>query len=168
MVDYRPSDVLSMEDFGLSWRLTDARWSAQPVSILRRITPLAPPKSRALYEGSPLALSVGSPREIEGLRVVRRRSLADDGDSESDRTRQWLRELPIDPSREVYVCWGLGDGVAAVTDWGTFVAIWDDLWYPLDRVCIFDEARDWAIVFGPEEEVSFWAPASRPVDPALA
>jgi hypothetical protein len=32
---------------------------------------------------------------------------------------------------------------------------WDDLWYPFDRLCAFDETRQWAVVLGPEERALF-------------
>lgn len=157
MVDYQLSDVLAMTDFALAWRITDSRWSALPDSLLHRIKPLAPAKSKELFESSPLRGPLSDPPDFGRLHATRRQSLEESGASreEDDRIRRWFRDLPIDHAQEVYLCWGLGDGVGAITDWGTFTEIWDDLWYPFDRLCVFDETRQWAVLFGPEEDVLF-------------
>ena len=152
MVDYQPSEVLAMSEFPLAWRITDGRWSRQPEESLARIKPLSPETSRRLYDRSPLAQA----REPESPGLRRHRSLAESGTAQGDeRVREWFRALPIEPARDVYLCWGLEGGVAAVTDWRTFVEVWSDLWYPFDRLCVFDDSRDWAVVFGPDEEVAF-------------
>jgi hypothetical protein len=49
----------------------------------------------------------------------------------------------------------MGDGLAAVIDWGTFTEIWDDLWYPFDWMCVFDDTNEWAVLFGPGEIARF-------------
>ncbi len=36
-----------------------------------------------------------------------------------------------------------------------FAEVWDDLWYPFDRLCVFDETRQWAVLLGPEEQAVF-------------
>ncbi len=53
------------------------------------------------------------------------------------------------------MCWQVGHGVAAVMDWSMFAEVWDDLWYPFDRLCVFDETRQWAVLLGPEEQAVF-------------
>jgi hypothetical protein len=155
VVNYEPSDVLPMEDFGLAWRITDSRWSSLPEPVLSRIKPLSDTKSRELFARSSLSRPVGSSADFGPLHVTRRQSLEESGSSEDDRSKRWFRELPIEPTQDVYVCWGIGDGVAAVTDWGTFTETWDALWYPFDRLCVFDDTLEWMVVFGPEEDVCF-------------
>lgn len=156
MVEYRPSDVLAIEDFPLAWRITDERWSAQPTSVLSRIKPLSSEKSHRLYESAPWsALSRGGGAGARASSAFRR-SLGDSGSPGGDEgVRNWFRALPIEPDRDVYLCWNQGGGVAAVTDWRTFVDIWSDLWYPFDALAVFDEGRRWAVLFGPDEEVTY-------------
>jgi hypothetical protein len=155
MVNYQPSDLLAMDDFELSWRITDARWSSLPKSILDRIKPLSLTKSKDLFEGSPLSDPLRSPPDFGQLRPTRHQSLEESGTPEDNRIQQWFDDLPVDRDREVYLCWAIGDGVAAVPDWGTFLDTWRDLWYPFDRMCVFDDTREWVVLFGPEEEVLF-------------
>gem|GEM_PF-5600687 len=40
-------------------------------------------------------------------------------------------------------------------DWSTFVEVWDDFWYPFDRLCVFDEMQQWAVLLRPEAQAVF-------------
>ena len=156
MVNDKPSDLIPMGQFGLSWRITDPRWASLPADVLSRIQPLSPAKSHELYESSLLNIPVGQSTDVEGYRVSRRRSLVESGDAEGDaEIRRWFEELGINREQHVYLCWNAAGGVAAITDWGTFLETWSDLWYPFDHLCVFDETSKWALLFGPEEEVAF-------------
>lgn len=89
-------------------------------------------------------------------RDSRYRSLEESGEPEGDaRITQWFADLPIEPARQVYLCWDSAGGVAAITDWKTFQETWGDLWYPFDHLCVFDDSGEWALLFGPDEEVRF-------------
>lgn len=145
---YHPSDTIPMTDFEFAWRITDPRWSSLPEQVLSRIKPLSSAKSKELLEKSRC-------RPVDQFQAVRRISLEGESNAATERVMKWLRELPMSPRQEVYLCWEAGDGVAAVTDWATFVKVWDDLWHPFDRLCAFDETENWAVVFGPEEEAVF-------------
>ena len=158
MVKYRPDDVIPMEQFEFSWRITDPRWARLPDEMLARITPLTTRKSRELFEKSHLNLPSGMRRSAK---AVRSHSLVDSGEPRCDaRIKGWFEKLPIDARKEVYLCWASGGGVAAITDWGTFTETWGDLWFPFDRLCVFDESGEWAVLFGPEESVSFLTSSS--------
>jgi hypothetical protein len=86
MVEYQPSDVLTLQEFELAWRITGARWSSQPDSILRRIKPLAPARSKRLFESSPLRGPVKIPPEFGRLHTTQHRSLRESGSpDENDR-----------------------------------------------------------------------------------
>lgn len=155
MVTYRPSDVIAMDDFELSWRITDARWASLPESVLDRIKPLSLAKSKDLFESSPFGDPPRNSLGFAQLHTTHHQSLEESGTPEDHHIRQWFGDLHIDRDREVYLCWAIGGGVVAVTNWGTFLGTWGDLWYPFDRMCVFDDTREWAVLFGPEEEVSF-------------
>jgi hypothetical protein len=72
------------------------------------------------------------------------------------------------PAQDVYLCWAIGEGVAAITDWETFIEIWDDLWHPFDRLCVFDETREWAILLGPNEDIFFLTEPERALNDSLS
>ena len=155
MVNYEASDVIPMKEFELAWRITDPRWSSLPDAVLDRIKPLSEARSRELYALSPLARPLKSPPDFGRLTITREQSLEASGPPEHAECRRWFRELPIEPAQQVYLCWGIGDGIAAVTDWAAVTETWDDLWYPFDRMCVFDDTLKWALVFGPEEVARF-------------
>jgi hypothetical protein len=164
MVNYQDSDIISMKDFELAWRITDPRWSSLPESVLDRIKPLSDSKSRNLYACSPLSRPLRNPPDVGDLSIDRVQSLEESGPPQDAECYRWFRELPIESTQHVYLCWGIGEGVAAVTDWGTFLEVWDDLWYPFDRMCVFDDTINWAVLFGPEEIVRF---AERSIERAV-
>lgn len=141
-VEYQPSDLLPLDLFRYSWRITDDRWSSLPEPVLHRIKPLSPEKSKGVFEKTRL-LDPGC------YRATRHVSL--EGETES--VKLWFRKLPIASNDEIYLCWERD--VAAVTDWSTFVNVWDDFWYPFDRLYVFVDSLQWAVVLGPEEEADF-------------
>lgn len=155
MVSYHPADVIPMNDFEFAWRIADARWSSLPDKVLKHIKPLSASKSKELLEASPCDRLSDCLFDASRYQAVRQVSLEGEGDCQVEQVRKWFGELPIASSQEIYLCWQVGDGIAAVTDWGTFTAIWTELWYPFDRMCVFDEGRQWAVVFGPEEHAVF-------------
>lgn len=152
MVTYRSSDAIPMSDFEFAWRITDAKWSSLPDRMLNRIKPLSPCRSKELLEKSPFVGTANGLFVSGQYHATRQVSLEGESDSERERVKKWFRELPIPANQEVYLCWQVGDGVAAVTDWATFVEVWDDLWYPFDRLSVFDETHQWGVLLGPEEK----------------
>ena len=97
--------------------------------------------------------------------ICRLQPVPSDASNGPDSRRSWLGNLPIDPREPVYVCWHSAQPSAIVTNWGTFVAVWDNLWYPFDAMSVFDETAAWAVVLGPESYAAFVRPG--PVDPSL-
>jgi hypothetical protein len=147
VVVYHSTDTIPISDFALAWRITDARWTSLPERLLSRIMPFSDRKSKELLDKASF-----DPAQYHAARQA---SLEEESDYDKERVQKWLRELPIPTSQDVYLCWQVGEGVAAATDWSTFVEVWDDLWYPFDRLCVFDETRQWAVVLGPEEQAVF-------------
>lgn len=155
MVRYKDSDIIPLKEFELAWRITDPRWASLPAAVLDRIKPLSDARSRELYALSPLSRPLSHPPDVGQLSITRELSLEESGPSDDAKCDRWFRELPIEPTRQVYVCWGVGEGVAAVTDWGAFVEVWDDLWYPFDWMCVLDDTMEWVVLFGRGEVVRF-------------
>ncbi len=155
MVHYENSDLIPLKDFPIAWRITDPRWSSQPDAILDRIKPLSAAMGRELYARSPLSRPLKYPPDVSPLCITGEQSLEGSGPPQDADCYRWFRALPIEPTREVYLCWDMGGGVAAVIDWGTFTEIWDDLWYPFDRMCVFDDTLGWVVLFGADEIARF-------------
>jgi len=155
MAVYQSTDTIPISDFEFAWRITDAQWSSLPEGVLTRIKPLSTRKSKELLDESPFEKTVGRPFDPVRYHATREVSLEGGTDFEKQRVKRWLLELPIPPNQEVFLAWQVSDGVAAVTDWSTFVEVWDDLWYPFDRLCVFNETRQWAVLLGPEEQAVF-------------
>jgi hypothetical protein len=155
MVTYHPGDAIPLSDFEFACRITDSQWSSLPDRVLHRIKPLSTCKSKELLEQSPFGDSRGRLFDDGQYHGTRNVSLEGENDSDRERVKRWFRELPIPSNQDVYLWWQVGDGVAAVTDWATFIEVWDDLWYPFDRLCVFDQTREWAVLLGPEERAVF-------------
>lgn len=153
MVKIDAGDVIPVSSFAFAWRITDAKWASLPEEVLRRVRPLSERRSKQVFEMSPLADRQGQPFDPERYHSAANTSLED---VDAEHGASWLRALPVDAGEQVYVCWATaGRSVAVVTDWATFTEVWDDLWYPFDRVCVFDESLAWALLLGPEEQAQF-------------
>jgi hypothetical protein len=147
MVHVFPSATIPLSEFALAWRITDEHWDKIPTAKLKQIQPLAPNRAR----------EVGKHRQAFRLRTVNTEfyhvaidcSLEEKDESDGARIKCWFRSLPIVPVEQVSVSWS--DDVALVTEWATFIEIWDSLWYPFDTLTIFDDFRTWAVLMGPEE-----------------
>lgn len=151
-------DFLPMDRFPLGWRWADPRWNELPPERLSRIRPLAASKAEEIC-GRGRALSLERRRDL----FSRLAEYDDSGSAGPEPARAWLRGLPAAEARDVFVRWGREE--AAVTDWGTFCAFWDDFCYPMSDVVVRPVAGGWALHYGRNERFTFgvaaedrWAP----------
>jgi hypothetical protein len=158
MVRYHPSEIVPVKEFPLAWRITDPRWASLPADLLIHIKPLGPSRSKQLLDDLPFQGSSQVPFDPTRFHAVKETRL------DTERERSWFQSVSIPTQEEVYLVW-VSAGTAAITDWGTFVQVWDDLWYPFDTLCIFDESHQWGVLLGPEERAIFVRRG--PVDPRL-
>ena len=157
------ADFVPLCDFELAWRFTDPRRSWATETLGSPIKPLTASRGRELYASSPLAAPLNGDPESSPLVVTRRQSLEASDPEEEATCNAWFEALPVDPATRVVVCWNAAGGVAVVSNWETFLAAWDDFWYPFDLLCVFDASGDWAVLFGPGEEARFAEKAVRPI-----
>ena len=155
MVDYSSLDVIPIGEFEFAWRITDPKWSSLPQETLKRIKALSDARGKQIFEKSPLFGRRNLPFDAGRYHAIAQSSLEENGGPNGDRLKRWFRRLPNANDVECYLCWHVGEGIAAVTDWATFTEVWQDLWYPFDRLCVFDETLDWALLLGPEEYAVF-------------
>jgi protein phosphatase len=164
MIHYASSDFIPLREFAFAWRLTDAGKSMLPAATLQRIRALTPARAKQLKEISPGFGQQSLRFDPVRYRAIKQCSLGENTEFDSQRIKAWLRGLSISPESEIYLSWA-NEGVAAFTDWATFTIAWNDLWYPFDRLSVFDDSSDWAVILGPEEYAVYIA--SRQADPQL-
>lgn len=150
MVHYFSCDVIPITEFAYAWRLTDDRWDELPDAVLKRIVPLSLMRGEQIVELSSIFRNSG-PFCVNASRyhVTHSVTLAETDATSAQRVQGWLTTLPVHPRESVYVSWG--NRAAIVTEWSTFVGVWDSLWYPFDVLDVFDDSLSWGVLFGPEQ-----------------
>ncbi|MDB4906255.1 MAG: hypothetical protein JWO05_1039 [Gemmatimonadetes bacterium] len=135
MIEFAPSDFDSLERFSRGWRFSAERIGDTSVDTIARIRPLTPERAA----------------DIAQIAVARRDENASFGttfrsDDSPGLVREKLTALPIVGSIPVLVSWDRR--TAVVTDWETFIVLWDDLCYPSsDDVTIWPFDGQWTLCY---------------------
>lgn len=162
MVTYAGDDVIALEDFSYAWRFLEAKYTDMSVEAVRDLVPLSAERSKQVCALGAGIRNSGSPYvNTARFSAVREHRLARE-DEASDADYEWFSAIPIAPNERVYVSWR--NDVTLVTSWESFIAHWEDTWYPFDTVDVFDETMRWAVLIGPEE-CAVYAEAVEPGSP---
>jgi hypothetical protein len=138
MIEFNPSDFVSLDEFSQRWRFADALHGYVAPDVERRIRPLS--VARAAQVGAD-ALARHSAREHP-----KRQGVEFDSAHDPSATRTWLRALPVSPTTEVVVSWDAK--TAALTDWEAFVAAWDDFCHASsDDVTVWAPGATWTLCY---------------------
>ena len=144
--------ITSLDEFPLTWRITDERWDNLPISILSQLQPLASADAQLFAKKVAVFRQMGPfiPKE-EVLKVKSSQSLVEETIEHSAGIQHWFASLPIRCDESVYVHWSHVEPTALITTWSLFRSIWNSLWYPFDSMEVFDETGAWAVLLGQEE-----------------
>lgn len=149
----------SMDQFPLKWRWTDPRWNELPAEDLARIRPLAAFKAEELCErGIAFYHAFKLRRELFTSIAEFEYETAIDP---STTGRPWLQARSVPEGCSVLVY--LGQELAVLTDWPTFVKYWDDFCYPMENVMVWPATEDWAFHHGRNGRWIFGTRADGPV-----
>jgi hypothetical protein len=131
---------MTIQDFPLAWRWTQASHSVLPAEVLADIRPLSAPEAAGVQTVAP----VGSASVVS-------HSAPDSGD-----VRRWLRRVQPDLHMLIYVSWS--KDLAVETSWDIFTEYWDDFCYPSsDDVTVVPVSGTWQLVYHHHEQFDFIA-----------
>lgn len=135
MIEFAASDFVSLAEFPLGWRFVPDRVADLTADILARIRPLTASRAAAV---APVARM--QCEEAAAFGVTLR------SDDAPGTVREQLRGLPPAASTQVLISWDAR--AALVTDWGVFIAHWDDFCYPSsDDVTIWPLDASWTLCY---------------------
>jgi hypothetical protein len=144
------ADVMPLEQFALSWRFTDERWSRRGAAPRTDVRPLTPVRAGTLH--LPLAAACQEARE-----AVTQHLPADCQDEAGARriTAALAALSPTDAER-IVVSWDRA--TALETSWRTFREHWELFCYPgSDDVTVSPLDERWVLCYHHWEEFTFTA-----------
>jgi hypothetical protein len=129
---------MSIQEFPLAWRWTQASYAVLPPEVLAQIRPLSASEATQLC-------SRGSSE---------RTSVVSCSTEDPDGVSAWLRRVQPDSRVRVYVAWS--DELAVETNWQIFTEYWDDFCYPSsDDVKVAPVVGTWQLVYHHYEQLDF-------------
>jgi hypothetical protein len=150
MVHYNQADTVPLTDFPYCWRFTPPWWDAPSETPTSSITALNEAVGARVHNQSHELRNVYKLYvNINAYHVTNDVSLVDVQPEDACRVKEWLLQLPIKGTEQVYVNWYNDAAVALL--WEHFAAAWDCFWYPFDILTVFDDSMNWAVLLGPEE-----------------
>ena len=152
VVTIDPSDLRPISAFPFAWRITDERWTKLPSEELREIAFLSDEASVRVFQRFEQFPTIGMAFDAQKYHVVSDCRL---DDTSKQAVQEWFASLPIRPSEQVYVSWCGNPPAVAVMPWSIFTRRYDDFWYPFDRLAVYDDTLEWAVLLGPEERAIF-------------
>jgi hypothetical protein len=135
--------VMTIQEFPLAWRWTDARYTVFPADVLSQLSPYSPDEASRLFERAKV---LSRSDDFTALRIS--------ADSPLEQVTAWLRTQQPRLTEEVSVCWS-GD-TALRTHWSTFIERWDDFCYPSsDDVMVLPHSGSWMLMYHHSNEFEF-------------
>jgi hypothetical protein len=134
---------MTIQEFPLAWRWTDARYAVFAADVLPRLTPHSPDEASRLFEHAKV---LSRSADSAALHIS--------ADGPPAQVIAWLRAQQPRFTEEVFVCW-CGD-TALRTDWSTFIEHWDDFCYPSsDDVTVLPQSGSWMLLYHHWHEFEF-------------
>ncbi len=129
---------MSIQEFPLAWRWTQASHAVLPTEVLAQIHPL----------------SASEASQLRSRCSRERASVASCSTADSAGVSEWLRRVQPDLRARVYVAWS--DELAVETSWEIFTEHWDDFCYPSsDDVTVAPVVGTWQLVYHHYEQFDF-------------
>jgi len=148
VIELLETDFVSLDDFPLRWRFERDRRGVS-TDDLSRVRPL-----------SATAAATTDRRARDACDEGWASGLTFRSDDAPAVVLDRLRELPPAPTEAVLISWDAR--TAAMTDWGLFVAHWDDFCYPAsDDVTVFPLGGEWVLCYHHYEVFQFRQTALR-------
>jgi hypothetical protein len=134
---------MTIQEFPLAWRWTDARYAVFPPEELARLRPCSPGEAAGLFVR---AEASAAPDEQTADRIS--------AEGPQDQVVTWLTARQAHRSDGVFVCWS--DEMAVKMPWSLFVKRWDDFCYPSsDDVTVLPQSGSWMLLYHHWHEFEF-------------
>ncbi len=141
-----------IEDFQLSWRFTNPKYSVIPAAHLEQLVPLDKDAAKFLSDYiSKTKLHADIPFKKDFFQTIDKAKVQLNNEAE---IKKWLyqRGLPFD--KKVYLCWDEQNGM--IIPWKIFIKYFSSFYYGgSDDLTICDESLAWALLFYHEDEIYF-------------
>jgi len=145
--------TIPFEEFELKWRFTENKYNVLPTNHLSEIKALDNEANEMLgnflFEGTGL---MGQYKlNDEHFDSILEFDLRTKSEKE---TKNWLKDLNIEPNETVYLYWNSWGSV--FTKWGIFKLYYDDFYYPVsDDLILTNKNANWILYFFHEEIIYF-------------
>ncbi|MBI1176199.1 hypothetical protein GC207_02030 [bacterium] len=134
---------MTIQEFPLAWRWTDARYAVFPPDVLAQLCPCSLEEASRLFE---LAVALSRSEDPAAQRF--------NAEGAPEQVSAWLQARQPRLQEEVFVCWSAD--TALRLPWTTFVQRWDDFCYPSsDDVTVFPQHGNWMLLYHHWEEFEF-------------
>jgi len=150
MIEIPHSDLRSLENFSLNWRLTDERWNKLPPESLAQIKPLAAEKCEEIWQIQKQYLFP------EGLdaKFFEKTEMIRTGAAEDSEINKWLASRIGDEQESIVVLWDEKTAVKTISK--IFCNYWNDFCYPSsDDVSISPLNLNWLLFYHHDDYFCF-------------
>lgn len=139
-----------MDRFRLRWRWTDKRWNPLPAAELAKIRPLSCEAAKMLRR-----LSLAFYHALKRRRDLFAELAEFDASIPKDpnEARYWLRTLPVEEDRFLFVSWH--DDLGVITESSTFCDFWENFCHPAENVIVWPESERWGLLYDHDERFRF-------------
>ena len=134
---------MTIQEFPLAWRWTDARYAVFPPEVLAQLSPCSTDEASRVFER---AQALSRPDDPVAPRM--------NAESSQEQVSAWLRVQQPRLTAEVSVCWSRD--TALRTRWSTFIEHWGDFCYPSsDDVEVLPQDGTWVLLYHHWHEFEF-------------
>jgi hypothetical protein len=134
---------MTIQEFPLAWRWTDARYAVFPPDVLAQLCPCSPDEASHLFKR---AMALSRSEDPTARRIS--------AEGAPEQVSAWLQAQQPRLSEEVFVCWSVD--TALRVSWSTFVERWDDFCYPgSDDVTVLPQSGSWMLLYHHWDEFEF-------------
>ncbi len=151
MFTFSDSDIVSLDNFSLSWRWRSEKHNRLSDADLAKIHPFTPDKAGAAYKYSENFQGKNYREKFEEIDEYPVEVRGDNPEGEN--VRDWLIGLLGKKPLPIFISWSKNWAVA--TDSDTFIRFWDDFLYPVEDVVIWPVDESWVLLWDYKQRFYF-------------
>jgi len=144
--------IISIDDFQLKWRFTEAKYDMLPDQHLAQLKPLDKIGSQFLSNYIlQTSLHDDIPFKKDFFRTIDKTKILTGNEKE---IKKWLYQRGIAFDKPVFLSWDNENSM--IVPWKILIKYFDSFYYPSsDDLTVFDQSMDWALLFFHDDEIYF-------------